>query len=399
LNETLAGLDLSLTSHIHSGNYTDSWAFTDVTGNYNNASGTTNDVIDPRPIVIATSVGSIACNGGTTTLTVHATGGDGTPYMFKLGNGAEGTDSNFIVSAGPYVVTVKDAEGLAYTANVTVYQPTALTATIQNKNPHLYYGYSGDQVDTINVTPSGGTGPYKVSISMNRSIICNYINDAGDETWTASLGVTTTNNGCGGTPVSTKTNIYSGTYSVYVKILDTAVVTVTITDANLCTYTKTDSIFSEDVRCFAGKDSKITKVQICHRTGSLTNPCVTICVDSAAVAEHIAHGDSFGACPKIGCGTSYNNSVPAIAQTLDDKLKVKIMPNPSVRGIPFSLIVKGKANEAIEIRVLNMVGQTVYTAKGLANETYKFGSELRSGVYFVEILHGKDVQTLKIIKQ
>jgi hypothetical protein len=48
---------------------------------------------------------------------------------------------------------------------------------------------------------------------------------------------------------------------------------------------------------------------------------------------------------------------------------------------------------------LNMVGQTVYTAKGLANETYKFGSELRSGVYFVEILHGKDVQTLKIVKQ
>lgn len=45
LGETLSGLDLSGTTHILVGNYTDTWTFTDVTGNYNNASGTVNDVI------------------------------------------------------------------------------------------------------------------------------------------------------------------------------------------------------------------------------------------------------------------------------------------------------------------------------------------------------------------
>jgi hypothetical protein len=34
--ESLAGLDLSGTTHTNAGSYSDSWTFTDVTGNYNN---------------------------------------------------------------------------------------------------------------------------------------------------------------------------------------------------------------------------------------------------------------------------------------------------------------------------------------------------------------------------
>src|SRR5262249_29130039 len=41
----LSGLDLSGTTHTHAGTYTDTWTFTDVTGNYNNASGSVNDPI------------------------------------------------------------------------------------------------------------------------------------------------------------------------------------------------------------------------------------------------------------------------------------------------------------------------------------------------------------------
>ena len=45
VNENLGGLVLTATTHTHAGNYTDAWTFTDVTGNYNNASGTVGDVI------------------------------------------------------------------------------------------------------------------------------------------------------------------------------------------------------------------------------------------------------------------------------------------------------------------------------------------------------------------
>ncbi len=43
--ESLSGLNLSNTSHASPGTYNDPWTFTDVTGNYNNISGTVLDKI------------------------------------------------------------------------------------------------------------------------------------------------------------------------------------------------------------------------------------------------------------------------------------------------------------------------------------------------------------------
>lgn len=45
LNETLTGLDLTQTTHKFPGTWSDPWTFTDVTGNYNNTSGTVADKI------------------------------------------------------------------------------------------------------------------------------------------------------------------------------------------------------------------------------------------------------------------------------------------------------------------------------------------------------------------
>jgi subtilisin family serine protease len=54
--ESLSGLDLTGTSHTNAGTYgADPWTFTDVTGNYNSASGTTSDAIAKTNAVISVS--------------------------------------------------------------------------------------------------------------------------------------------------------------------------------------------------------------------------------------------------------------------------------------------------------------------------------------------------------
>src|SRR6266487_7047344 len=86
------------------------------------------------------------------------------------------------------------------------------------------FGCSGDQSETIVVTSLGGVTPYKIEITMNRPLLCNQINDAGDEIWTSSGG-TTVNNGCpvypnlaALSPISPQT-VSSGSFSVKVILM------------------------------------------------------------------------------------------------------------------------------------------------------------------------------------
>src|SRR6185437_6391042 len=51
--ESLSGLDLSGTSHTNAGTFTDTWTFTDSTGNYKNASGTVGDEIKKADATIS----------------------------------------------------------------------------------------------------------------------------------------------------------------------------------------------------------------------------------------------------------------------------------------------------------------------------------------------------------
>ena len=81
------------------------------------SSTTTGTVSQPANLVVSSSAGSISCFGGSTTVTVSATGGTA-PYT--------GTGS-FTVSSGAYSYTVTDAKGCSSTTTGTVSQPAQLT--------------------------------------------------------------------------------------------------------------------------------------------------------------------------------------------------------------------------------------------------------------------------------
>src|SRR5262249_20467833 len=70
----LVGLDLSGTAHTNAGTSSDTWTFTDVTGNYNNASGSVTDVINKANAIITVTPYSVHYDGGSHTATGTAIG-------------------------------------------------------------------------------------------------------------------------------------------------------------------------------------------------------------------------------------------------------------------------------------------------------------------------------------
>jgi hypothetical protein len=276
----------------------------------------------------------------------------------------------------------------------------SLTATCSNNNSSLYFGYSGDQTATIKAIATGGVAPYTVSITMNRPLNCNIITSSGDELWTG-IGGTSINNICpvtgsGLTPVSTGIVTFSGGfYSVNVTLMQDAVFTATITDANGCIKTSTTSVHAEDVRCFAGNSSN-AKITLCHKTSN--SNCVKICVNESAVAAHLDHGDYLGNCSQKCVSPQY-----AIGVNIEDKFitndlfNVKVNPNPTTYS--FTLNVETGNKEKIVVLVYDVSGRIIeHIEKGNGN-LIQFGENLKAGVYLAEIVQGNNRKAIKLVKQ
>lgn len=325
-------------------------------------------------------------------VTIEQTGGPASGSTFD--NGTTNT----------ITYTATDASGNQQTCSFTVSRAAALTATCSNTNPQLYFGYSGDQTSTIKVVPGGGVAPYTVSVSMNRPLNCNVINSSGDEVWVGGAGTTSSSgtacpvSGGGIVPVSTATGVTTF-YTLNVTLMQDADITATVTDANGCVTTCTTRIQAEDARCFAG-NSGISKVTICHRTGSASNPCVTICVDESAVQAHLAHGDFPGKCnPDCVAPAAISSTTSSLLKepvTLSDRLKVKVFPNPTTTA--FRLLLESDSREEVRIIVTDIYGHKVFQTKGTIEQPYIFGQDFKSGMYIVQVLQGKRMQTLKVTK-
>jgi hypothetical protein len=203
---------------------------------------TTGEITEPSAVTASSSNDPILCNGGSTTVTVGASGGTG-PY--------QGTGT-FTRSAGTYSYTVTDANSCTATTTGEITEPSAVTANSSNTAILCHGGNS-----TVTVSASGGTEPYTgtgtfshpagtysytvtdansctatttgeitepsavTASSSNTAILCN----GGNSTVTVSAS--------GGTGPYTGTGTFShpaGTYSY------------TVTDANSCTATTTGNI-------------------------------------------------------------------------------------------------------------------------------------------------------------
>ena len=132
--------------------YTTSGTYTNVTTNAAGCPDTATLVLTINSVSASAVAGTITCFGGTTTVTVSATGA-GTPFT---GTGI------FTVSAGPYSFTVTDANGCTSTVTGSVSQPAQLTTTtnITQSTPYTWavsgLTYSTTGVYTFNTVNGNG---------------------------------------------------------------------------------------------------------------------------------------------------------------------------------------------------------------------------------------------------
>ena len=139
-SENLTGLDLSGTTHTNAVTTSDSWTFTDVTGNYNNASGTVTDTITRIAPTLTPTGYSGTCDGSAHQSTVTATGlGDISlgSQSFSHTNAGDTTDSwtypggaNFTSATGQVTTSIAKATVVpAITSYDDAFDGNAHTAT------------------------------------------------------------------------------------------------------------------------------------------------------------------------------------------------------------------------------------------------------------------------------
>lgn len=181
-------------------------------------------ITQPFAFVITSSVVNEVCHaGGTASATVLVGGGSGT-LAYSINGGSTFQSSNTFngLTAGDYVIIVRDAGGcLGYTA-VTITEPAAITATFTSLNVTCHGAHDG----AINVTARGGTGILRYSLN-------------------------------GGTYQTSRTfsGLAGGAYTVYVKDANNCVIVIAAMVYEPAVLTSSASI--GDVSCAGGNNGVI----------------------------------------------------------------------------------------------------------------------------------------------
>lgn len=141
-------------------------------------------ITQPTQIIITESHTAINVNGGTSTVTVTASGGTGTLNYSLDGSAYQVSNLFGAVLAGNHVVTVRDASLCTNNLTFTITQPTALVVSAAaTTNPLTCFG----NTTTITVTASGGTSPYTYSINGGSSQTSNLFTGRGAGTYTLTV--------------------------------------------------------------------------------------------------------------------------------------------------------------------------------------------------------------------
>ncbi len=314
--------------------------------------------------VLIDSTQTVKCNGQSNGSVFISTNGGTAPFHYHWSNGsASATLTN--VPIGSYTVIVTDTNGCTASASDSVSQPGILTITIDSViNAKCHNASDG----SIYVHVTGGT------------LIYNYA-------WTGG----------------------ANTYDLFLKPAGTY--TLTITDANNCSTSATDSISAPSALSIS---STITN-QIGGTLGSIS------AAGSGGVGPYKfrwSNGDSTATVSNLSAGIytvtmtdlngctstqrdTVNYIINGISEINGDILNFNVYPNPSSGMI--NVIVELSQNIPVQLELYSITGQLlpVNTQPGPLANTYQLDlSDQSSGIYLVKLIAGdySSVRRVTLVK-
>jgi hypothetical protein len=232
------------------------------------STSSTYTVSEPAAISLSNVVTDVSCNGGANGIIDLSVAGGIAPYSYLWSNSKTTQDINLLI-AGVYTVTVTDANSCTAQKSITVTQPSVISAigTVTNVK------CNGQTNGSIALSVSGGTASY--SFLWNTGSTSQNLGSLGANTFTVtvtdansctrsfsflvtqpanlSVSYTATASTCGNANGSITANPAGGT-SPYTYLwsngqtiaqinnLASANYTLTITDANSCTFVSSKSV-------------------------------------------------------------------------------------------------------------------------------------------------------------
>lgn len=405
---------------------------------------TTSVTINASDFAVTSTSGTITCNGGTTTVTVNATGGTA-PYT--------GTGT-FTVSAGDYSFIVTDANGCSSTVSGTISEPEQLT-TVTNITQVYPYTW------LLNGLTYSVTGVYTfTTVNENGCTVIHTLN--------LNIATNVAPTQCGSTLTNINQQIYAnlvpGAQSYRFRVTDLTTNQVQTIDRFLRVFSLNqlstfnfERTYSIEVAALIGgiwqsfgpacnvtTPSPLTQIQgsqcgatltstgdviyannVAYASGykfRITNLSTTASVEVTRALREIRLNNISGFTPQSG--TTY--SIEVAVQNRDGsflsygtictittaggvstgktdtnsiEFKVGAHPNPFTEN--FMLDVTTSTQDYIQIRVYDMTGKLIEDKKVdfASMASLEIGAEYSSGVYNVIISQGNTVKTVRVIKR
>ncbi|OQP66315.1 hypothetical protein A3860_12490 [Niastella vici] len=317
-------------------------------------------------------------------LNVGVCGASNTPPVASITSPADG--ANYTAPATVTIdATASDTDGTV--AKVEFYQGAALLG--EDLTAPYSFTWSnvsaGNYALTAKATDNAGavTASSVVNITVNALCVNNY-----EPNETQATAVAIANSGAITSQIATSADVD------WYKITPSASGNVTITlttlpaDYDLYLHRANGNVMASSV------NSGTTNESVTKNLTAGTNYYIRV----------IGKNGSFNA---GNCYTLTVNGVPALVTQNtgpsgtdslqnDDPLYINAWPNPSDKD--FSIQLKSRSNEQVQVRVRNIDGQLVKQINTSANKVLHFGQDLKAGVYFVEVQQRAIRKMVRLVK-